>query len=314
MNVKKITMLSMLSLMGFSSFAEYQVQYHNTPVVFKDLGRWVSTEPVSTNWINVGSPHDCTSASPLENTQQLGVTYTKTFSGCKQSQERTVTTSQKNTVSGAIRNVVNTKESQVLSNTTYTVNAVGTTDFGQWIQTAPVYSSWRNLEAPHDCTSGEPLENTQTKGSTYVKTFSGCKQSQERDVTTSEKNSVTGNIRNTQTTKETQLLSNVTYTANATGTKVVKECGYSASSGAFARWYDIATYDGYTTTYGMGLQWAGATLVNTANSSKTYPKSANVVNGGYTYTRGVFKEKSTHNDNIRTYYYYYEVCREPVTP
>lgn len=314
MNIKKIILLPVLSLVGITSFGEYQIQFPNAPVTFKDLGKWISTQPILTNWVNVGSPHDCTSASPLENTQQLGVTYVKTFSGCKQSQERTVTTSEKQTVTGAIRNQVSTKETQVLSNASYAVNSVGTTDFGQWIQTAPVYSVWRNLEAPHDCTSGEPLENTQTKGSTYVKTFSGCKQSQERDVTTSEKNSVTGNIRNTKTTKETQLLSNVTYTANAIGTKVVKECGYSASSGAFARWYDIATYDSYTNTYGMGLQWAGATLVNTVNSSKTYPKSTNVVNGGYTYTRGAFKEKGSHNSNIGTYYYYYEVCREPVTP
>ncbi len=314
MNVKKIILLPILSLVGVCSFAEYQIQYPNVPVVFKDLGKWVSTDPVVTNWVNVGNPNDCTSASPLENTQQLGVTYVKTFSGCKQSQERTVTTSQKHTVSGAVRNVVNTKETQILSNASYTVNAVGTTDFGQWIQTAPVYSGWRNLEAPHDCTSAAPLENTQTAGSSYQKVFAGCKQNQERDVTTSEKNSITGVVRNTQTTKETQTLTDVTYTVTAIGTKVVKECGYSAASGAFARWYDIATYDGYTNTYGMGLQWAGATLVNTANSSKTYPKAANVVNGGYIYTRGAFKEKGTHNDNIRTYYYYYEVCREPVTP
>jgi hypothetical protein len=314
MSIKKILLVPVLSLLGMNSFAEYQIQYPNVPVIFKDLGQWVPTNPVISIWVNVGTPHDCTSAAPLENTQQLGVSYEKTFSGCKQSQERTVTTSEKQTVTGAIRNQVSTKETQVLTDASYKVNAIGTTDFGQWLETAPVYTGWRNLESPHDCTSAAPLENTQTLGSTYVKTFSGCKQSQERDVTTSEKNTVTGNVRNVKTTKETQLITDATYTTNATGTKIVKECGYSAASGAFARWYDIATYDGYTTTYGMGLQWAGATLVNTANSSTTYPKSANYVKSGYVYTRGAFKEKSGHNDNIRTFYYYYEVCREPVTP
>lgn len=313
MNIKKIILLPIFSLIGITSFAEYQIQYPNVPVVFKDLGKWVSTEPVLTNWLNVGSPHDCENASPLENTQQLGVSYQKTFSGCKQSQERTVTTSEKNTVSGAVRNVVSTKESKVLANASYTVNAVGTTDFGQWIQTAPVYSGWRNLEAPHDCISGTPLENTQTAGSSYQKVFVGCKQNQERDVTTSEKNSITGVVRNTQTTKENHTLTDVTYTANAIGTKVVKECGYSFSAKAY-RWFDVATYDGYTTTYGMGLDWDGVRKINTTNSSKTYPKAVNYVDGGYTYTRGAFKEKGTHNDSIRTSYYYYEVCREPVTP
>ena len=312
MQTKKILLIPLLSVLGVTSFASYIIQYPQQPVVFKDLGTWVANDPVVTTWLNVGNPHDCTNASPLENTQQLGVTYVKTFSGCKQSQERTVTTSEKQTVTGAVRNQVSTKETQVLTDASYKVNAVGTTDFGQWIQTDPVYTGWRNLESPHDCTTAEPLENTQTLGSTYVKTFSGCKQSQERDVTTSEKNSITNVVRNVKTTKETQLLTNVTYTANATGTKVVKECGYSAAGGAFARWYDIATYEGYTTTYGMGLQWAGATLVNTANSSKTYPKAANVVNGGYTYTRGAFKEKGAHNSSINTSYYYYEVCREKI--
>lgn len=314
MSIKKFLLFPLFSFIGITSLAEYQIQYPDVPVTFKNLGKWVQAEPAYTNWLNIGTPHDCGSASPLENTQQLGTTYVKTFSNCKQSQERTVTTSEKQTVTGAIRNQVSTKETQTLTNASYTVNSIGTTDFGQWLQTTPVYSGWRNLESPHDCTSGTPLENTQTKGSSYTKTFSGCKQSQERDVTTSEKNSITGVVRNTKTTKETQTLTDVTYTATAIGTKVVKECGYSASSGAFARWYDIATSDGYTTTYGMGLQWAGATLVNTANSSKTYPKAANYVSAGYVYTRGVFKEKTGHNENIRTYYYYYEVCREPVTP
>lgn len=314
MQTKKILLIPLLSVLGATSFASYIVQYPEQPIVFKDLGTWVANDPVVTTWLNVGNPHDCENASPLENTQQLGVTYVKTFSDCKQLQERTITTSEKNTVSGVVRNSVSKKESQTLTNATYTANAVGTTDFGQWLPTPPVYTDWRNLDSPHDCASAAPLENTQTAGSTYPKVFSGCKQSQEREVTNSEKNSITGIIRNVTKTKENKVLTDVTYTITATGTKVVKECGFSAASGAFARWYDIATYDGYTTTYGMGLQWAGATLVNTANSSKTYPKAANYVSAGYVYTRGVFKEKSGHNDNIRTYYYYYEVCREPVTP
>ena len=314
MQTKKILLIPLLSVLSVTSFASYIIQYPQQPVVFKDLGTWVANDPVVTTWLNVGNPHDCANASPLENTQQLGVTYVKTFSGCKQSQERTVTTSEKQTVTGAVRNQVSTKETQVLTDASYKVNAVGTTDFGQWLQTDPVYTGWRNLESPHDCTTAEPLENTQTLGSTYVKTFSGCKQSQERDVTTSEKNSITGIVRNLKTTKETQLLSDVTYNVNATGTKVVKECGYSAVSGAFARWYDIATSDGYTTTYGMGLQWAGTTLVNTVNTTKTYPRAASYVSGGYTYTRGAAKEKYLYFDQNRSYYYFYEVCREKISP
>lgn len=222
MSIKKLLLVPVFSLIGMNSFAEYQIQYPDVPVTFKDYGQWVPTEPVLTAWVNVGSPHDCTSAEPLENTQPLGIS--------------------------------------------------------------------------------------------YPKTFAGCQQSQERSVTTSEKNSVTGAIRNQKTVKETNVITDATYTITSIGTKVVKECMMSASSGAFARWYDIATYDGYTITYGMGLQWAGATLVNTANSSKTYPKETSYVKDGYVYTRGALKSKSTHNDQLRTYYYYYEACREPVAP
>jgi hypothetical protein len=314
MYIKKLLLVPALSLLGMNSFAEYQIQYPDVPVIFKDLGKWVPANPIISTWVNVGTPHDCQSASPLENTQQLGLSYEKTFSGCKQAQERTVTTSEKQTFTGAVRNQVSTKETQVLTNASYKVNSIGTTDFGQWLQTAPVYTGWVNLESPHDCTSAIPLENTQTLNSTYVKTFSGCTQSQERTVTTSEKNTVTGVVRNVVNTKENQVLTNVTYTANAIGTKVVKECGYSAVSGHAYRWYDIATYDGYTTTYGMGLQWDGSTKIDTTNISKTYPKAATFVNGGYTYTRGAFKEKGSHYDGLRSYYYYYEVCREPIAP
>lgn len=313
MQTKKILIIPLLSVLGATSFASYIVQYPEQPIVFKDLGTWVANEPVVTTWLNVGNPHDCENASPLENTQQLGVTYVKTFSDCKQLQERTITTSEKNTVSGVIRNSVSKKESQTLTNATYTANAVGTTDFGQWLPTAPVYTDWRNLESPRDCTSAAPLENTQTAGSTYPKVFSGCKQSQEREVTTSEKNSITGTIRNVKTTKENQVLTDVTYTITATGTKVVKECFHSDSAASY-RWYDIATSDNYTTTYGMGLDWNGSKKINTANISKTYPKAATFVSEGYVYTRGVFKVKSSYYDQNRSYYYYYEVCREPVTP
>lgn len=222
MHIKKLLLVPVLSLLGMNSFAEYQIQYPDIPVTFKDLGQWVPSDPVISTWINVGTPHDCQSASPLENTQPFGLTYTKTFSGCQQSQERTVTTGERHTVSGALRNQVNTTETKVLTDASYAVNSIGT--------------------------------------------------------------------------------------------KIVKECGYSAVSGHAYRWYDIATYDGYTTTYGMGLQWDGSTKIDTTNISKTYPKAATFVNGGYTYTRGAFKEKSSHYDGLRSYYYYYEVCRELIAP
>lgn len=313
MNFKKIIYIPLLSVLGMTSYASYVVQYPEVPVTFKDLGKWVQNETAYTNWINVGSPHDCASGSPLENTQQLGETYTKTFVDCKQEQERTATTSEKNTLSGAIRNSISTKEKNVLTNATYTANSVGTTDFGQWLATEPVYTDWRNLDSPHDCTSAAPLENTQTLGSSYPKVFSGCQQTQERTITTSEKNTISGVVRNIVNTKETKLLTDATYTVTAIGTKVVKECGYSGTSGHAYRWYDIANGDIYSSTYGMGLQWDGVTKIDTTNIDRTYPKATTFVNGGYIYTRGAYKMKGEYYDR-RLYYYYYEVCREPVTP
>lgn len=196
----------------------------------------------------------------------------------------------------------------------YPLVDVAIKDFGQWIASEPIYTSWINKGSPYDCTSASPLENTMPVGISYTKTFSGCHQLQERSVTTSEKHSVTGAIRNQTTNTESNVLTDASYTASSIGTKVVKECISSNVGGNAYRWYDTATYDGYTTTYGYGLEWAGVMLNFTVNTTKTYPKLASFVKDGYVYTRGVLKDKSIYSPAQNIYYYYYEACREPVTP
>lgn len=72
-------------------------------------------ETVYGNWTNVGTPYNCSSGTPLEEDVTSGETYTKTFSGCSQNQERTATT-----------NNVTTTESKVITGVTYTAESVGT--------------------------------------------------------------------------------------------------------------------------------------------------------------------------------------------
>ena len=189
-------------------------------------------------------------------------------------------------------------------------------NLGQWVQGDPVITEWINVGSPYDCTSAEPLEDTQPLGITYTKNFSGCQQLQERNVTHFEKHTISGVIRNSVTTKENQILTNATYSKNAVGTKVVKECSFSNASGKSNRWIDVAKTNtqNYTITYGMQLQWLGQSLIYNINTSKTYAKTATFVYDGYVYTRGEYKTSSTYSEQNRLDYYYYELCREPIAP
>lgn len=187
-------------------------------------------------------------------------------------------------------------------------------NLGEWVQAEPNVTAWVNVGAPHDCTSAEPLENTKPLGLTYTKIFSGCQQSQERNVTTFEKHTVSGAIRNSVTNMETQVLKNVTYSTNAVGSKIVKDCSFSNASGKTNRWIDVARTNSpnYTTTYGLTIQWLGTSLVYTINTTNTYSKSDTFLAGDYIYTRGAYISKSTYSERDRLDYYYYELCREPI--
>jgi hypothetical protein len=185
-------------------------------------------------------------------------------------------------------------------------------DLGEWIQADPVYSIWLSVGVPYDCTTIEPLENTQPLGGTYTKKFSGCKQLQERNVTTSEKNTVSGLLRNSLTNKENQVLNGASYSQNAIGTKIVTDCKYSPpGSNNVYIWYDIATNDAYTVTYGMNLDWNNVNKINNVNRKIKQTKPDSFVSDGYIYTRGAFKAKYEYFERTY-YYYYYEVCRQPV--
>lgn len=185
-------------------------------------------------------------------------------------------------------------------------------NLGLWVQSEPLYSNWINIGNPYDCTSANPLEDTQSLGLTYSKTFYGCKQSQERTLTTSEQHTVSGEVRNSFVSKENQILNNITYTKDSVGTKIVKDCQFSHGGPTGSnRWYDIATTDGYTKTYGIGIDWNGVKKIDTANKKTTYPKVSNFIADGYVYTRGAAKPKGEYFEKTY-YYYYYEICREPV--
>lgn len=184
-------------------------------------------------------------------------------------------------------------------------------DIGEWVQLEPHYTDWLDVGKPYDCTSANPLENTQTLGHTYTKNFYGCHQLQERQKNIAEKNTSSNEIRNSISLKETQILSDTSYSVSAVGTKIVKDCKYSTSAPLYG-WYDIATTDIYTSTYGMAIDWDGSKKINNMNNSQSFPKNDVFVHSNYTYSRGEFKQKKSYSQG--KYYYVYEVCREPIIP
>jgi hypothetical protein len=128
---KMMFSLVLLGLMTASTAnASYQVIYGEKQINGENISfvsKWLSSDPLLSSWVNVGSPTGCTAWTPDTNTVNMGVSFPQTGSGCNQDQTRTVQEREQNNVSHEYRNVGSIKnESQTLKNQTTTRTAIGT--------------------------------------------------------------------------------------------------------------------------------------------------------------------------------------------
>ena len=84
--MKKIAIISLTALALASiniNAAEYQARYNMNGITgsgaFEPVETWKDLPPVYSAWTNSGSPTNCTTKTPLENTIDSGTTFTATF-------------------------------------------------------------------------------------------------------------------------------------------------------------------------------------------------------------------------------------------
>jgi len=185
--MKKFKFLPLILIIHTVSYADYTVIYPLT-----NASITISQKPPSyTDWVSVGSPYNCASASPMENTINEGISYTKNFTNCDQNQER------KKTIGSVVTN-----EQRTVSGINYQTQSVGTKKY------IPTYTDWVNVDNAYNCASATPMENTVNEGVAYTKTFSDCSQNQERTKTL-----------NSVVTIEQRTVSGITYQSQSVGTK-----------------------------------------------------------------------------------------------
>jgi hypothetical protein len=128
---KMLLSLIALSLMtATTANASYQVIYGDKQISGENIrfvSKWLSSDPLLGEWVNVGSPTGCSAWTPDPSTKNIGVTFDQSATGCTQVQTRTVQEREQNNVSHEYRPVGPVKnENKTLTNQTITRSAVGT--------------------------------------------------------------------------------------------------------------------------------------------------------------------------------------------
>lgn len=94
-------------------------------------GEWIVDTPVYSPWEVSGDFYGCTSAIPAASGLSVNVSFTQTYSGCKQDQIRTVQARVKNSLSGEIKNSGDpTSETQTIAGLSGTRTTQGTNSSG----------------------------------------------------------------------------------------------------------------------------------------------------------------------------------------
>lgn len=141
------TLIIFISLNSYS--LEYQARYNINGITgsgaFEPVEKWNDLPTVYGAWTNSGSPTNCTTKTPLENTIASGTPFTQTVSGCKQVQTRTVRIDQISS-KGTTKQGIATNENQTLSNVSGTIQSVGTklAPVCEISQTSPV-TRWQEI-------------------------------------------------------------------------------------------------------------------------------------------------------------------------
>jgi hypothetical protein len=270
-----------------STVAENQsVTVSSTRAAVGTKETWAATTPTYTSWTNNGALTSCSNWSPSPTTVTIGQSFTQTATDCQQAQTRSRQDREKESTTGAFRNVGSavTESQSITASSTRT--STGTKE--TWVATTPTSTAWVNSGAVTGCSNWTPDPSTVASGTGFTQTATNCSQSQTRSTQNREQETTTGAIRNVG--NEVNESKNITAsnTQNAVGTK--SSCIYSATD-PLSMWK-------YRTGGNMiTIFYEGATIHVFSSSTQTsYTKN------GYTYTRGTVKNSVPSMTD-------YSVCR-----
>jgi len=269
------------------SYADYTVIYpldsyllsiKNKVVTNPDDG---SEQSVYTEWSSNTDPYDCAKISPLSETIDEGVSFTKTFSNCLQDQTRTKTLNSKISI-----------EHRTVQGVGYTTQSIGTK------KAVATYTEWVRSGVPYKCEFIGPMEDTVVEGSAYTKTYKNCSADFIRTKTLS----------GVETT-ESKVVTGYEYSVQSIGTLSGTECLVYNDTTSQSRWIDAAKTEMSAPNYKYELTWKGKYIANFTSSTVNVVDNS-FTKDGYIYSRGKFF--SRYDRNFGYYYFAYQVCRKPV--
>ena len=195
---------------------------------------WVDISNDVSDWTNVGSRNYTSSWEPNIVGQTSDFTQTRSYT---QEQERTISEREENQLTGDIRVVNSTTETQTIT--------------GQESRNASVSeTAWQNVGGVFDCSAWSPATSTVNEGQTFTQSRD-CLQEQEKTYTYSANSSTIGSMtinRDTQVTENRQ----------ATGTNPV----WVPTTPSYGTWTDVGSR-----TYTSG--WSPAIDNQTSNFTQT---------------------------------------------
>lgn len=208
--LKKILMLSMLSIISLNSFAvEFQVRIpldnstSSSGGVNPDDPNWETVDFSYGEIIKVGKPYDCLEWNPTADNVSVGTTFTQNGMGCSQRYERPVTAIQYNAATAQTREVKLPNQFMIQPDATDTRSMIGTQE--GWVVADPIVGEWGNVfsgegsvryytytnnEYPFDCKNETPAPETQPEG-IYYNSTSNCKQLEGKRTQKREQNTST---------------------------------------------------------------------------------------------------------------------------
>lgn len=176
-------------------------------------------------------------------------------------------------------------------------SGTGPTDpIEEWLAATPSYTSWIDDGGLYGCSNWTPDPSTVTLGDAFTQTGSDCSQNQTRTKQDREQETTTLAYRNVGTPiTESNILTGLTDTRSATGTKPAIECAPYARAG-------------YSDSYYLREDPGNIYYVKFGDenpSANIYP----IIGNGYVYTKGEHKETIEWSAGVPSIYY--EVCRTP---
>lgn len=269
--MKKIA-LSFIAASFSMSFASYQVVFPNQQVNFKNIPSetFTPTDPLVSNWANVGSLYDCSNYTPEASDVDIGVIFTQTTDNCKIDQERTIQQRQLSSITHAVSNVGEAiVERQVVTNQSNSRNATGTRP-ETFTPTDPLISEWSNVADPYGCTNYSPSVADTSYAVKFTQTATDCKVDQERTVQNRQISSITQAVSNVgEPITEKQTLKDQSSNREATGTRY----NYILYVGSYVAW-GTPSYGYFSQSYMNTYQGSVSMSVSGSMSSYSFRGSS----------------------------------------